>query len=78
MANVRPKGSVTKSQKKRAVKVFAPKHQIYIDGFAAIRDGQSPWRCRCGYIYPQVPEWAMGSTKVYDWLEPLKIAHEKQ
>lgn len=78
MANVRPQGNARKNQKKRTAKTSGKKHEIYIDALAAMKDGKSPWRCRCGYVYPLVPEWAMGSNKVYEWLEPLKAKHEKQ
>lgn len=52
----------------------ATKHRIEFKG--SFDTGQSGWRCKCGYVYPPVPELAMGSNKVYEWLEPLKKKHE--
>lgn len=63
-----------KVNKKKAEQTI--KHEIYIDGLAAMRDGESPWRCRCGYIYPPTPEWAIETNNVFVWIELLKKEHE--
>lgn len=50
-------------------------HQIRFDGVAGMR-GESGWRCSCGYIYPKPPAEVLGTSKLYDWLDPLKQKHE--